>query len=67
MNPNVGRQFAEWSPKSGLSRQEPNYPTRGYTVKTPDRVTAQQKLMGAGRGYDVHADMTRKGIAPGLN
>ena len=57
----LGRQ---WTPPSRPQALE--YPTKGWR-KTPDRVTAQQHLLGASRGYDPYLDAARKGISPNLN
>jgi len=60
------KQFSGWTPSSALYRNTPNYPTKGYRKDT-DKVTAQQRLMGAGRGYDAHASAARVGVIPNLN
>ena len=59
----LGRQ---WQAPAARTAQAPEYPTKGWR-KASDRTTAQQRLMGASRGYDARADSIRKGIEPSLN
>lgn len=49
-----------------LARPAAEYPTKGWR-KDPDRLTAQQRMMGASRGYDSYLDAARKGVSPNLN
>lgn len=62
MNRNLSSQFKPVVQPAG----HVEYPVKGWQKKS-DSVTAQQRLMGAGRGYDVQADMVRKGIKPSMN